>query len=76
MTGTLSAKSDVNSTDLNRLRNYFQFNMATLDLTKWGKFSFPPVGQGWFDTIYLDEDLRCDINSRRDILICTPLQLL
>ncbi|KAL9180882.1 hypothetical protein ACHAXT_011335 [Thalassiosira profunda] len=52
------------------LRTNFQFRKATLDLGRWGEYSFPPVGTGWFDTIYLDEGLRIDTNSRDDILIC------
>ena len=55
-----------------RIRTEFEFTSATLDLAKWGTYNFPPVGKGWFDTIYLDEDLRVDVNSRNDILICTP----
>lgn len=64
VTGTLSA-------DPNQLRNNFKFNTAQLDLKNLGNYNFPPIGQGWFDTIYLDDDLRCDVNSRKDILICT-----
>ena len=52
------------------VRTEFEFETASLDLGKWGKFSFPPVGKGWFDTVYLDENFRIDINSRDDILIC------
>ena len=70
-TTTISTNKSPNTSS--PVRNYFQFDTATLDLTLWGTYSFPPVGQGWFDTIYLDEDLRCDVNSRQDILICTPL---
>ena len=51
-------------------RTNFKFTKATLDLAKWGEYSFPPIGAGWFDTIYLDSDLRIDTNSRNDILIC------
>jgi len=51
-------------------RTNFKFTKATLDLAKWGEYSFPPIGAGWFDTIYLDSDLRIDTNSRDDILIC------
>jgi len=51
-------------------RTNFKFTKATLDLAKWGGYSFPPIGAGWFDTIYLDSDLRIDTNSRNDILIC------
>ncbi|KAL3777061.1 hypothetical protein HJC23_006930 [Cyclotella cryptica] len=36
-------------------RTEFQFINAKLDLGKWGIYNFPPVGKGWFDTIYLDD---------------------
>ncbi|GAX14895.1 hypothetical protein FisN_29Lh111 [Fistulifera solaris] len=52
-------------------RTNFVFSQATLDLGRWGVYSIPPIGQGWFDTLYLDGDLRMDINSRNDLLICT-----
>lgn len=57
--------------EIDGVRTNFEFKSAKLDL--WdGKFSwtFPPVGKGWFDTIYLDDELRVDFNSRDDILIC------
>lgn len=52
------------------VRTDFEFTEATLDLGKFGSFKIPPVGKGWFDTIYLDQDIRVDTNSRNDILIC------
>ena len=52
------------------LRTEFKFQSATLDIGKWGTYNFPPLGEGWFDTVYLDEELRIDLNSRNDILIC------
>eukprot|EP00565_Helicotheca_tamesis_P000773 CAMPEP_0185734670 /NCGR_PEP_ID=MMETSP1171-20130828/23166_1 /TAXON_ID=374046 /ORGANISM="Helicotheca tamensis, Strain CCMP826" /LENGTH=217 /DNA_ID=CAMNT_0028404731 /DNA_START=77 /DNA_END=730 /DNA_ORIENTATION=+ len=55
------------------IRTNFKFTTASLDLGRWGKYDLPPVGEGWFDTVYLDEELRIDTNSRDDILICTPL---
>jgi len=55
------------------IRTNFKFESATLDLARWGSYNFPPLGKGWFDTVYLDEELRVDTNSRDDILICTPL---
>lgn len=36
-------------------RTQFQFTNAKLDLGKWGIYNFPPLGKGWFDTIYLDD---------------------
>lgn len=56
------------------LRTNFVFSSATLDLGRWGSFSVPPIGKGWFETLYLDDTLRVDTNSRDDILICTPKQ--
>mmetsp|Transcript_28502 Transcript_28502/g.62694 ORF Transcript_28502/g.62694 Transcript_28502/m.62694 type:complete len:251 (+) Transcript_28502:50-802(+) len=56
------------------LRTNFVFSSATLDLGRWGSFSVPPIGEGWFETLYLDDTLRVDTNSRDDILICTPKQ--
>lgn len=59
-----------NDNNNNNNRTLFQFTNAKLDLGKWGTYNFPPVGSGWFDTVYLDEELRIDLNSRNDILIC------
>mmetsp|Transcript_24704 Transcript_24704/g.53293 ORF Transcript_24704/g.53293 Transcript_24704/m.53293 type:complete len:224 (+) Transcript_24704:49-720(+) len=52
------------------MRTNFKFKNANLNLGRWGEYNFPPVGEGWFDTIYLDEGLRIDTNSRNDVLIC------
>lgn len=54
------------------IRTNFVFSSATLDLGRWGSFQVPPVGEGWFETMYLDDTIRVDTNSRDDILICTP----
>ena len=52
------------------VRTEFEFTTAILNLGAWGEYRLPPVGKGWFDTIYLDDSLRIDCNSRQDILIC------
>lgn len=52
------------------IRTEFVFEQAMLELDNWGRYQFPPVGKGWFDTLYLDDELRIDCNSRNDILIC------
>lgn len=66
VTGSIQPAAD----DNNALRTEFKFKNAKLDIGKWGTYNFPPVGEGWFDTVYLDEELRIDLNSRNDILIC------
>jgi hypothetical protein len=65
-------EGDLSIPDEDGQRTDFVFTNTVIDLGKWGKYSLPPLGKGWFDTIYLDEDLRVDVNSRDDILICTP----
>jgi hypothetical protein len=68
-----SEDDDDGSTTSLGQRTNFQFTSAKLNIG-WGggSFSIPPVGKGWFETVYLDDDLRIDINSRDDILICAP----
>jgi len=73
--GSLGEVTNTDSDDENNsnslIRTNFEFESATLDLAKWGSYDFPPLGKGWFDTVFLDEELRVDMNSRDDILICT-----
>ncbi|KAG2425817.1 hypothetical protein HXX76_013442 [Chlamydomonas incerta] len=47
----------------------FSFNAATLKLPGGRKLGLPPFGKGWFDNLYLDEDLRVSYDSRGDTLI-------
>jgi PAP_fibrillin len=62
----------VSALDRAGVRTNFAFTSAVLDLgRKWGTYRLPPVGSGWFDTLYLDVELRIDRNSRNDILSCT-----
>jgi len=70
--GSFGVKGNLSIPNTQGIRTTFQFTTANLDLGSWGSFNFPPVGEGWFDTIYLDDDLRVDTNSRNDILICVP----
>lgn len=75
VSGTLTIPSSANDDEASTgtgKRTNFVFDTATLDLQKWGTYQVPPVGEGWFDTLYLDDNLRVDINSRDDILICQP----
>lgn len=71
--GSFGVKGRLTISEPDGIRTDFEFESATLDLGKWGSHALPPVGKGWFDTIYLDENLRIDINSRDDILICTSV---
>lgn len=69
--GSFGVTGKLSIPDPDGIRTDFQFESATLDLAKWGKYNLPPVGKGWFDTVFLDDNFRIDTNSRDDILICT-----
>lgn len=56
------------------IRTQFVFETAILRWKWLPDIQFPPVGQGWFDTVYLDDDFRVDRNSRNDILVCRSLE--
>ena len=53
VTGKISVDEDA-SKEVSTRTN-FKFKNAKLDLGRWGEYNFPPVGEGWFDTIYLDD---------------------
>ncbi|KAL7547646.1 hypothetical protein ACHAWF_010931, partial [Thalassiosira exigua] len=52
VTGVIGVDEDAEN---GLMRTKFKFERANLNLGRWGEYSFPPVGEGWFDTIYLDE---------------------
>jgi hypothetical protein len=67
--GSAMPESNNTDDDDSGIRTEFQFETASLDLAKWGTYTIPPIGTGWFDTVYLDDNFRVDLNSRDDILI-------
>ncbi|KAJ4955133.1 hypothetical protein NE237_011916 [Protea cynaroides] len=46
----------------------FRFTSAVLRGKDW-EFPLPPFGQGWFESIYLDDDIRVAIDVRGDYLV-------
>lgn len=46
----------------------FRFTSAVLRGKNW-EFPLPPFGQGWFESIYLDEDIRVVKDIRNDYLV-------
>ncbi|KAL1314883.1 hypothetical protein HN51_041693 [Arachis hypogaea] len=46
----------------------FRFTSAVLRGKNW-EIPLPPFGQGWFDTVYLDRDLRVAKDIRGDYLV-------
>ena len=51
-------------------RTSFKFRTARLRLPPFVDLPLPPVGQGWFDTVYADRELRVSLDIRGDYLIC------
>lgn len=50
------------------LRVNFRFTSAVLRGKNW-EFPLPPFGQGWFETVYLDDEIRVVKDIRQDYLI-------
>ncbi|KAI3435994.1 hypothetical protein D9Q98_002051 [Chlorella vulgaris] len=50
-------------------RTSFQFTSATVQLPKDRKLQLPPFGAGWFDTVYMDDEIRVAQDSRGDTLV-------
>ena len=51
-------------------RTNFKFRRARLRVPPFVDLPLPPVGQGWFDTIYADKELRVSFDVRGDYLVC------
>jgi hypothetical protein len=49
-------------------RTNFQFIGASLTVNL-RKFKVPPFGKGWFDSVYMDERIRCARDIRDDTLV-------
>lgn len=47
----------------------FQFDAAKLKLPGGRELKVPPVGKGWFDTVYVDDRVRVAEDSRGDTLV-------
>lgn len=67
--GAFIVDSSASSNLDNNQRVDFKFSSASLALPKGRKLMFPPLGKGWFDTIYLDKDIRIAKDVRGDTLI-------
>ncbi|KAL4429336.1 hypothetical protein ABPG77_005110 [Micractinium sp. CCAP 211/92] len=50
-------------------RTDFKFRSATLKLPKGRRLRLPPFGQGWFDTVYVDDSIRVAQDVRGDTLV-------
>lgn len=51
-------------------RSFFKFRKAVLSIPPLPALTLPPVGAGWFDTVYLDRTHRISADIRGDYLVC------
>ena len=64
---TVLGDIDIQSTDIRRVN--FKFKQAKLILPPFVNLKIPPVGQGWFDNIFVNEKYRLSRDIRGDYLI-------
>jgi hypothetical protein len=60
--------------DQQGVRTNFKFVSAKLEYPPWINLGIPPVGQGWFDTVYVDNFYRVSADVRGDYLVCRRSQ--
>jgi len=48
----------------------FAFTSASIRFGDFVRVPIPPVGEGWFENVYVDEDIRVSRDSRGDTLVC------
>ncbi|KAL1543365.1 putative plastid-lipid-associated protein 11, chloroplastic [Salvia divinorum] len=64
--GVFFVRSDILVASAQRVN--FQFTSAVLRGKGW-EFPLPPFGQGWFDTLYIDDEIRVVKDIRIDYLV-------
>ncbi|KAL2513988.1 putative plastid-lipid-associated protein 11 [Forsythia ovata] len=64
--GVFFVRSDIQVASAQRVN--FQFTSAVLRGKGW-EFPLPPFGQGWFETVYIDDEIRVVKDIRKDYLI-------
>ncbi|KAH6779740.1 Plastid-lipid associated protein PAP / fibrillin family protein [Perilla frutescens var. hirtella] len=64
--GVFFVRSDIQIDSAQRVN--FQFTSAVLRGKDW-EFPLPPFGQGWFDSLYIDDEIRVVKDIRKDYLV-------
>ncbi|KAL2491260.1 putative plastid-lipid-associated protein 11 [Abeliophyllum distichum] len=64
--GVFFVRSDIQVASAQRVN--FQFTSAVLRGKGW-EFPLPPFGQGWFETVYIDDEIRVVKDIRDDYLV-------
>ncbi|XP_051121032.1 probable plastid-lipid-associated protein 11, chloroplastic [Andrographis paniculata] len=64
--GVFFVRSDIQVASAQRVN--FKFTSAVLRGKGW-EFPLPPFGQGWFESVYIDDEIRVVKDIRKDYLI-------
>jgi len=64
----LTIRSSIEPDTENFSKFNFRFSGASITWRKWN-IPFPPVGKGWGELLYLDEDIRLQRDIRGDLLL-------
>ena len=61
---------DASIESVSEKRVRFAFTSASIRFGDFVRVPIPPVGEGWFENVYVDEDIRVSRDSRGDTLVC------
>ncbi|CAN6840686.1 unnamed protein product [Brassica oleracea] len=65
--GVFFVRSDIDISSLQRVN--FKFTSTVLRGSNW-EIPLPPFGQGWFENVYMDGDIRVAKGHQRGLLSC------
>ncbi|CDY35698.1 BnaC02g09640D [Brassica napus] len=65
--GVFFVRSDIDISSLQRVN--FKFTSTVLRGSNW-EIPLPPFGQGWFENVYMDGDIRVAKGHKRGLLSC------
>ena len=71
--GEVVFKVDAVVEESSRATMKFRFTAASLTFRDKFSIPIPPVGSGWFENVYVDDERRVSRDSRGDTLICVKV---
>ena len=72
--GEVVFKVDAVVEESSRATMKFRFTAASLTFRDKFSIPIPPVGSGWFENVYVDDERRVSRDSRGDTLICVKVK--
>jgi PAP_fibrillin len=66
---SFSVVGDIQQDAQDKLRLNFQFKKAVISVPPFPSLTLPPIGKGWFETVYVNEKYRLSRDIRGDFLV-------